>query len=628
MYSLAEYENHMPLYENRMLDFNNILENIIFKKTQTVKHSTDNKYKADLMANKQFKNNINTFTYGYLGDNQIWKDINDMIRKHHRIIDNPSGMDMDGVSQYDLKNINRINIPLHLTPGISTFKDVTLHALIRQRLKPTTVAKHLRSLRFMETHEIPVDLINPSYENFLRHMDYREQNGAGYSALRHEWDAMKMLLKAFGIPIWDYKPPSKTAPKPRILPPPDIVWNMMHRKYSKNLYENALYQYLYTFSFTVGWRVPSEICTMKTEDVHINKGFIIITEPKKGNTQRQVFLRKNILSSPRSKSFYNWLQWRSKIENEKSGDALFLWPSGKPVTTRKLGQKLSENGKKTWQYFRPYDMRHWSAIARLIETKINTGKYDEYEIKDHLGHTEIQTTMSYIKYAKHYYRQYPYNWINRVLKFHHNSFLGLLDLNHQNSIRTSNVAEELNTLNPREGKKNCVLAGFQSDKSDGSTGIYHLQQIGNQLRYPLNIKSWDINSTSLNFSLLFSHLPPKLFEKNKRHWSDNNFFYKSKWPINKFRSILPLLCHLRHAPISIESKESIRMTNKKRPVLNLLLRYFHKSTKKLLRLSYAPATIVTFFSRATKIFGEIERYEWRKRRFFKNKIKLCFCCQM
>jgi integrase len=145
----------------------------------------------------------------------------------------------------------------------------------------------------------PVDFRNPTYENFIRHMDYREQTGVGYAALRHEWDAMKMFLRAYGIPEWNYKPPSKKTPKPRNLPLPDIVYHMMRHTYSDNDYENALYQYLFVFGFTIGWRVPSEICEMKLDDVFIDDnqtGFIIITETKKSKKTRRITPRKQILT--------------------------------------------------------------------------------------------------------------------------------------------------------------------------------------------------------------------------------------------------------------------------------------------------------------------------------------------
>lgn len=42
--------------------------------------------------------------------------------------------------------------------------------------------------------------------------------------------------------------------------------------------------------------------------------------------------------------------------------------------------------------------------------------FDEYEVRDWLGHTKIETTMGYIKDAKHYYLLAPYDWIHHVLK--------------------------------------------------------------------------------------------------------------------------------------------------------------------------------------------------------------------
>jgi hypothetical protein len=60
--------------------------------------------------------------------------------------------------------------------------------------------------------------------------------------------------------------------------------------------------------------------------------------------------------------------------------------------------------------------RDFCAIAQLIRTKIQYGAFDEFEVKEWLGHTKIQTTMNYIKDAKRYYNKAPYDWIHRVLK--------------------------------------------------------------------------------------------------------------------------------------------------------------------------------------------------------------------
>ena len=51
-------------------------------------------------------------------------------------------------------------------------------------------------------------------------------------------------------------------------------------------------------------------------------------------------------------------------------------------------------------------MRHWCAVARLIETKIETGDFDCFPVKNWFGHEEIDTTDNYVNFAEMYYRQY------------------------------------------------------------------------------------------------------------------------------------------------------------------------------------------------------------------------------
>ena len=329
------------------------------------------------------------------------------------------GEEMGGL-EYELKRFNRLNCPIRLNPQEATFDDVALHALLRQRLSVGTVEKNLRYARFMEKHVVPVDFRNPSYENFLRHMDYREQiEGATPNALKHEWDTMRMFLRAYGIPRWEYKLPSIPHSHKRMLPYPEMVNRFFNHQYSKDPYENALYQYIFFHSFLIGWRVPSEIVSMRVSDVVLDgdKGYIVITETKKHRSQRTLIPERAIMISKVHKSFKNWLDhWRPKVENQYSGDALYLWPNGKPVTVRKLGQKLSKHGKEIWRYFQPYDMRHWCAVARLIKTKVETGNFDTYTVKNWLGHERITTTENYIRYAEQYYRQLPEDWIALALK--------------------------------------------------------------------------------------------------------------------------------------------------------------------------------------------------------------------
>ena len=161
---------------------------------------------------------------------------------------------------------------------------------------------------------------------------------------------------------------------------------------------------------------------MTLDDVIIDskgRGNITITETKKHRDKRIILPEKHVLSSQSHKSFKNWIDhWRPKVESQYSGNALYLWPSGKPVTVRKLGQKLSVHGKKIWPHFRPYDMRHWCAVSRLIETKIQTGNFEPYTVKNWLGHTNISVTEKYIHFAEMYYNQCPKSWIHNALRSH------------------------------------------------------------------------------------------------------------------------------------------------------------------------------------------------------------------
>ena len=325
-----------------------------------------------------------------------------------------------------LNRITRTDFPIRLIPGQATFEDIAIHAILRQRLKNSTVAKRMTYARFMETHKVPVNFRNPHYENFIRHMDYREQiEHAGYGALGREWDTMKMFLKAYGIPLinWPYKPPSRPAYTVKTVPFPDQVNTFLHLTFSSDDYENALIQYLLTHNFVIGWRIPSEPAVMKTTDVKIdgkNRGYIKITEPKKNNSTRYV-TPEAIMTNRRRKSFKNWLDvWRPKVENQHSKDFLYLTPEGKPFSKEMLRMFLNRKAapliKQVFPEYHNYIARDFVAIGRLIRTKIQYKAFDEFEVKDWLGHTKIQTTMTYIKEAKHYFRLAPYDWINRVLK--------------------------------------------------------------------------------------------------------------------------------------------------------------------------------------------------------------------
>jgi integrase len=283
-------------------------------------------------------------------------------------------------------------------------------------------------------------------------MDYREQiENATPCSLEHEWRAMQMFLRAYAMKAsdWPYKTPSRPKSHMRVLPYPETVHQFFNYRYSKNKYETALYQYMFFFGFLVGVRAPSEIINMKVSDVHFesrNRGYIVITETKKHNNKRTVIPEKAILNSPVHKSLKNWIEhWRPKVANKTSGDALFLQPSGKPFTVRHLGHKLSKQGKKIWPQFKPYDMRHWCATARLIKSKVETGSYDCFSVKNWCGHEKMSSTESYIKHAEKYYRDFPIDWISCALKPHQN-MAGMHKKKNREKIQQSSKSGAVETI--------------------------------------------------------------------------------------------------------------------------------------------------------------------------------------
>ena len=360
------------------------------------------------------------------GYNQEWKNTNQLGK---RLVDYqyPDGMDMEEYLDVVLQKTNRIDFPIILDPSTASFADVAIHGVLRQRKAKSTVSKLIGYAKFMENHPVRVDFRNPSIKNFMKHMDYREQiEHAGYGALGREWDTMKMFLRAYGIPLsdWPYRPPSRPYYTAKTIPLPDQVNVITHLTYSKDSYENAFIQYILTHNFVIGWRIPSEPAIIKVSDVKLDLGEIIVTEPKKHHSTRPID-PKEIMANPRRKSFKNWIDtWRSKVENQYSDDYLYLTPEGKPFSKESLRMYLNRRAapliKQVFPEYHNYIARDFCAIARLIRTKLQYGSFDEFEVKEWLGHTKIQTTMSYVKDAKRYYTKAPYDWIYRVLKAKNN----------------------------------------------------------------------------------------------------------------------------------------------------------------------------------------------------------------
>jgi len=292
-----------------------------------------------------------------------------------------------------------------------------------------------RLLRRMANHNIfPVNLFDPNPDQINAYLDFLRQQYAkertpdnpryGKCARINNIKAIRAVMQSYGrlseTLDWNLPRVKRPDPKPKKIPPPNIVYKFMHGNFSKDRYENALYQYMYTLGFMIGPRPSSEMPLWKVDDFDEGCGFFTFWQPKV-ERYREVELETELWNNLRRKSLKNWIDhWRPKVQNSKSGDYLFLQPSGKPFTKHYFRKQMNHYGKPIWEPYSPYSMRHFCATARLIGYKVRTGVYATKEVCDYMDHSSIAVTEGYVRTAKKWYRREPYDWIQALLKFHKN----------------------------------------------------------------------------------------------------------------------------------------------------------------------------------------------------------------
>jgi len=309
-----------------------------------------------------------------------------------------------------------------LDPETATFDDIAVHAKTEQYLSDNTIRKRIRYLKYMETHEYPVNLRKADEKQFRRHIRYRlyyEEPKGTIDACKHEKLAFNMLRKAYGLDEIKLRLPRKQSNKKMILPLPDTVRQFWHHPYYKKKEDTKLFQYIMRMSFLIGMRTPSELANLREQDIVFNSnGTAILTihEDKENNRERTIVLDVSIASDPQQKTLKNWMiTWRPRIINENC-DAIFPKRNGDYWTAPNLGKYMRNNGKQVWEPYHPYVSRHWSCCARLIEQYHTTKHWNTLVVKEWHGHDKIKNTEKYIKYARQYYQIDPSNWIQRVLK--------------------------------------------------------------------------------------------------------------------------------------------------------------------------------------------------------------------
>jgi integrase len=345
----------------------------------------------------------------------------------------------------------------------------------------TTVVDRIRHARSMQNHTIyPVNWLKFEPEQIVNQLlhrqkyEYKERAKEtgnptyGATQLTNLWKTVKMFAEAYGIDIsfWGWNPPTPPEPQIKIVPRPETVNRLMHTLYTNNRVENTLIRTLLTVGFHIGLR-PEELITIKVKDVFLDEGYIFIREQKKKYRERQVWIDDAVMTSRRQNSLRNWIDlWRPKIENEKSGDYLFIQKDGSPFPSEHaLRMYLMPFVKPVWNDFCPKIMRDWSAIARLIRTKIETKKWDIRTVKCDLGHKTEKTTESYVRFAENYYRKDPYDWMRAVLKFHKNSMFMKRLMGQEYGSRQKIPKISINT------KKGAQSRWFSPVENNGPVGI-------------------------------------------------------------------------------------------------------------------------------------------------------------
>ena len=341
------------------------------------------------------------------GINQKWN----ILRKNGRQYNVDQIIPKCGISLEELKsalkNINRVNTPIFLDPEKATWLDVACHGKARQNLELSTIEKHLRTARFMESHEVPVDFRHLTVENVIKHFDYRIViEKATRDALRHERDAVFMFLRAYKQFTKEWReylilPKKRGGLKTPFVLMPSQVNQLYHGTFGSTIYENVLAQTIVFTLINFGMRPPSEIINLDLENVNINKngaGYIWIIEDKKDNIERQYFpYDKKVLSSKVYRTPLNYINtWRDKIKNEHSGNALFLQPNGRRITGKWLRTHIVNRGKQILQEkkFKLYTCRHTFATYYYDWTK------DLKEVARRLGHSKTDSVDHYIGICK------------------------------------------------------------------------------------------------------------------------------------------------------------------------------------------------------------------------------------
>ena len=343
--------------------------------------------------------------------------------------------------QNELKNPygqNPFNINIDECDGIDDLcNKIRTYAENCTSLRETTINRHINYLQLMadkENNVIPIDFFNPSYPQYLYHMNwyrkykYDETTGRNFYGLKQRKSAFEMYLEACGInkSFFQYHLPKHPEEKPIEFPNPEIAFKIIRHPYFKDDDENKLYQMIHLYNFIVGCRPESEDIILRLENINWDDCIITYPQPKRNYKIREIFVDHALINGKTRKSLRNYVDHlRPKFVTQYSDNYLFISPkTGKPFTKDFLRKQLTKTGRMVYKQFYPYMSRHYCASGMLIRCYNDKDVDPIKTVKEFLDHKSQKNTERYTAKAKSYYKQYSYDWFKRLLKDRQKTYRG------------------------------------------------------------------------------------------------------------------------------------------------------------------------------------------------------------
>ena len=296
-------------------------------------------------------------------------------------------------------------------------------------LSEATINRHINYIQLMadkENNVIPIDFFNPSYPQYLYHMNwyrkykYDKETGKNFYGLKQRKYAFELYLESCGINkgFFQYHLPKHPEEKPIEFPNPEIAFKITRHRFFKDDDENKLYQMIHLYNFIVGCRPEAEDVILRLDNINWHDCIITYPQPKRNHKLRAIFLDHAFINGRTRKSLRNYVDYlRPKFENQHSKDYLFISPkTGRPFTKDYLRKQLTRTGKMVYKPFYPYMSRHFCASGMLIRCYNNKDVDPIKTVKEFMDHKSQKNTERYTAKAKSYYEKYSYDWFKRLLK--------------------------------------------------------------------------------------------------------------------------------------------------------------------------------------------------------------------